>query len=110
MKVSGLALMLNSSAAHSLGALRDGADDVVVAGATTEVTVEPLADLGFGAVSVVVHEVDRAHDHARRAEPALQSETASERLLHRVQRAVRGCDAFDRRDFTTGNLRDEYVA
>src|SRR5439155_27060606 len=61
-----------SSNAHGLGALLDRLDDVLVARAAAEVAIEPFADLGFGGVRVVLHQVDRAHHHARRAEAALQ--------------------------------------
>ena len=35
-----------------------------------------------------LHQIDRAHHHARRAEAALQGVVLAEHLLHRVQRAV----------------------
>ena len=51
----------------------DRLDDVVVAGAAAEIALEPLADLLLGeAVGMLLHEVDGAHHHARRAEAALQ--------------------------------------
>src|SRR5205807_9300131 len=39
-------------------------------------------------VALAVHHVDRGHDHARRAEAALQPVVFAERLLHRMQLAV----------------------
>ena len=47
---------------------------------------------------MALHEVDRAHHHARRAEAALQAVAFLERRLHRMQRAVGRGEAFDRHD------------
>src|SRR6185295_20064387 len=73
---------------HLLRRLDDGAHDVLVAGAAAHVAFEALADLRLARAVVVLHEVDRAHHHARRAEAALQPVALVERDLHRVQRAV----------------------
>ena len=75
-------------AAHLGGRLLHGADDVLVAGAAAEVALDALADLVVGRVRVVVHQVDRGHDHPGRAEAALQAVHLVEGLLHRVQGAV----------------------
>src|ERR687893_2843156 len=77
-------------AAHLTGGLLHRADDVLVAGAAAEVALDALADLVLARVGVVVHQVDRGHDHPGGAEPALQAVHLVERLLHRVQFAVRG--------------------
>src|SRR5918996_3555417 len=77
-----------ASAPHVRGGRLNRLDDVVVAGAAAQVALEPLADLGFGGRRVALHQVDRAHDHAGRAEAALQPVMLAERRLHRVQLAV----------------------
>src|SRR6202020_282964 len=52
---------------------------------------------------------DGGHDHTRRAEAALQAMIVLERLLHRVQLAVRG-EAFDRSDLRAIAARREHRA
>src|SRR5215467_7103582 len=75
-----------ASTRHGLGTGRDRLDDVVVAGAAAEIALEFLADgLLVEVVALAVDDVDRGHDHARRAEAALQAVVLAERLLHRVQ-------------------------
>src|SRR5688500_2793703 len=75
---------------HGRGALRHGLDDVVVAGAAAQVAVQAGADLFLCGTVVVLHQVHRAHHHARGAEAALQAVAVAERGLHRVQGAVLG--------------------
>ena len=84
-------------------------DDVVVAGAAAEVALEPVADLLLGRVRVLLQQRDRRHDEARRAEAALQRVLLVERLLHRVQLAVRG-EALDRRHLAAVGLHGEHRA
>ena len=84
-------------------------DDVVVAGAAAEVALEALAHLGLGRVRVLVEQRDRRHDHARRAEAALQAVVLLERLLHRVQLAVGG-QALDGGDLGAVGLDGEHRA
>src|SRR4026208_18830 len=69
----------SSSLAHRGGAGLHGLDDVLMAGAAAQVAVEPVADGGFARRVVVLHEVDRAHHHAGRAEAALQAVALLER-------------------------------
>jgi len=54
-------------------------------------------------------QVERAHDHARRAEAALEPVVVAERFLHRVQRAVLG-QALDGRDAAAFGLGGQYRA
>src|SRR2546426_6117760 len=69
--------------------LLDRLDDVDVTGAATEVPADPLPDLLVARVGVLAEEPSGLHDHARRAEPALQAVLIPERLLERVEvRAV----------------------
>jgi hypothetical protein len=72
---------------------------VLIAGAAAEVPRDPVPDLTLGRLWVVVQQVDRGHDHARRAEAALQAVLLPEALLHRVELVVLG-EALDR-----GHLR-----
>src|SRR5215475_6254956 len=52
-------------------ALGDRFDDIVVAGATADVAFEAVADRSFVEIwTFAIDEVDRGHDHARRAEAA----------------------------------------
>src|SRR5208283_857722 len=82
---------------HLSRPLGDRPDDVVVAGAAADVAFERVADRGLVEFrALAIDEVDGRHDHARRAEAALQAMIVLEGLLHRVQLAVRG-KALDRR-------------
>src|SRR3989304_10067409 len=73
------ALMVSSrypflASAHCLCAGGNRLHDIVVAGAAAEIAFQLLADRVFvEIVALAVHDIDRAHDHARRAEPAPQS-------------------------------------
>src|SRR6187402_1795493 len=98
------------SLSHRGGALLHRLDDVVVAGAPAKVALELLADLVLGRLRMAVHEVDRAHDHAGRAEPALQAVAVLERRLHRVHRPVGRGEPLDRDDRRAVDLRGEHVA
>src|SRR4051812_23868602 len=72
---------------HRPGAGCDRQNDVLVAGAAAEVALELLANgVVVQIVTLAMHDVDRGHDHAGRAEAALQAVILPERLLHRVQR------------------------
>src|ERR1700734_1090289 len=72
-------------ALHRARAGGDRLDDVVVAGATTDVAFELFAD---GAVvelvALAADHIDGRHDHARRAIAALQAVIFAGRLLHRL--------------------------
>src|SRR5689334_1859270 len=85
------------ASAHAGGTRAHGLDDVVVASAPAEVALEPVPDVVLARIGVVATQVGRTHDHARRAEPALQTVVLLKRRLHRVQRAAAG-EALDRRD------------
>src|SRR5215468_4857055 len=87
------------SGAELVGGVLDGFDDLVVAGAPAQVPRDPVADLGLGRVRVPRQQRARAHQHAGRAEPALQAVALPEPLLQRMQRAAGGeaLDGLDRR-------------
>src|SRR5262249_45515495 len=84
--------------AHRGRALLHGLDDVVIAGATAQIALELLPDRLFGRLRMTLDEVDGAHHHPRRAEPALQPLTFLERRLHRMHRAIRSGETFNRHD------------
>src|SRR5438445_5574601 len=73
---------------HVLGRPLDRLDDVVVARAPAQVTLQLVPDQLLRWLGVALeHLVDR-HDHAWRAEPALEPMLLPESLLNRVQLAV----------------------
>src|SRR5437762_5383823 len=83
-------------AAHRLGGLADGGDDVLIAGAAADVAFDRVTDLLVGGIWRSRQEVYRDHDHARRAEPALQAVVLPEGGLHGMQVVTLG-KALDRR-------------
>src|SRR5438477_8741425 len=65
--------------------------------AAAEVALELFPDRMFvEVVALAVNQVDGRHDHARRAESALQTVILAERLLHRVQWRTVGRETLDR--------------
>src|SRR5215813_4650996 len=82
---------------HVLSGPLDRLDDVVIAGAPAEVALELVPDLVFARVRVALEDLVRRHDHARRAETALESVLLPEALLDGVKLAVFG-QALDRGD------------
>src|ERR1700751_2123232 len=90
-----LASILNSSGslclgcrwAHFLGGKLDGFHDVLVAGATTEVSRNSPANVFLGRMRFFLEQGTSRHDHAGRAEPALKPVLFFESLLQRMQRA-----------------------
>ena len=82
------------SAAVFRGVL-NGVDDVLIAGAAAEVAGDAVANLLLARRRIVLQQVDRRHDHARRAVAALQAVLFPEALLHRMQLAFRR-QPFDR--------------
>src|SRR5205814_9686134 len=94
----GLAARLRTRTAHRRARREDGTHDVLVPGAAAQVAGQPLPNLRLARVGVLAQQVDRGHDHARGAEPALERVLLVERPLHRVQRAVRPGQALERGD------------
>src|SRR4029078_5327830 len=90
------------------GRLRDRVENMRVAGAAAQVAAQSLGDLVAGGLRVARAQMDRGHDHARRAVPALQPVTVPEPLLDRMQLAVG--DAFDRRHGGAVSLYREHRA
>jgi len=80
-------------------------DDIFVAGATTQITLEFLAcRCRIKAVGMPFQNIDRGHDHAGGTETALQAVFISEGLLYGVQGI--GGEAFDCRDMAAILLQD----
>src|SRR5215471_18013821 len=77
-----------SALRHLLGRPLDGLDDVVVAGAAAEIALELMPDLSLAGIRIPLDHLRGRHDHAGRAEPALQAVLLPEPFLDRVQRAV----------------------
>src|SRR5205085_3782833 len=66
----------------------DGFDDVLVAGAATEIAFEAVAYLFARRAGIAFEQLRGAHDHAGRAIAALQAVTFPEALLHGMKFAV----------------------
>jgi hypothetical protein len=73
-----------------LGGPQHRPDDVLVPGAPADLAGYRLADLVGGRIGVVIEQPAGGHQHAGRAEAALQPVAGGERLLHRVKRAAAG--------------------
>src|ERR671917_704478 len=84
----------------------DGLDDVLVAGAATEVALQPLPDLRLRGVGLLPEQAYGGHDHAGRAITALQPVRLVEGLLHRMPEAVLP-DTLHRRDLGPVGLHRE---
>src|SRR5215211_7022768 len=90
-----------------LGGPADRADDVLVAGAAADAAGDRGPDLLLARVGVLVEQPTRGHEHARRAEPALQGVLLVEALLHRVELAV-ALERLDRADLMAlGHRRED---
>src|ERR1700750_3113064 len=70
---------------HRLCARQDGGDDILVARATAYVAFQPATYVALTGICMAIRKIDGAHDHARRAEAALQAVVEVEGLLHGVQ-------------------------
>ena len=57
--------------AHLVGRVLDRLDDVLVAGASAEIALQHMANLGLRRLGVTAQQIDRGHDHPRRAITAL---------------------------------------
>src|SRR5262245_58986198 len=86
-----------------------GLDDAVIAGAAAQHGRDPLTDLGLGRLRVRLEEVERGHQHARRAEPALEPVVLVEGLLQRVEPTI-AHEPLDRGDPRAVGLDREHDA
>src|SRR5947209_956467 len=84
-------------------------DDVLVSGAAAEVPLQAVADLVVGGIGMIGQELSGGHDHARRAESALQPVLIPEGLLDGVELAGGG-HAFDGQQFAAVGLHGEHGA
>src|SRR5665647_75647 len=69
----------------------NGLDDVMVARAAADIAFELFTDrLVVEVVALAAHDIDGGHDHAGRAEAALQTVMFAECRLHRMQLGAGG--------------------
>src|SRR5207249_263837 len=94
---------------HVLGRPLDRLHDVVVTRAPAQVALELVADQLLGRLGVALEHLVDGHDHARRAETALEPVLLPEPLLDRVQLAVLR-QSLDRHDVGAVRLDREEVA
>src|SRR6266852_402520 len=93
---------------HAAGGVEYRFDDVVVAGAAADIALKLVPDgVPVELAAVAVDDIDRRHDHARRAVTALQPVIVAERRLHRVQ-LVALRDALDGGDVGAVGLSDQH--
>src|SRR5207253_4241728 len=84
--------------------------DVVVTGAAADIAFQLVPDRRLVQLAAVaVHDVDRRHDHARRAITALQAVIVTEGSLHGMQLVALG-DTLDGGDVAAGGLRRQHGA
>src|SRR6185436_11895786 len=84
----------------------DGPDDVLISRASAHVAFEPMANLFVGWFGIVFEQLVRRHNHAWRAEAALQTVLVPERLLQGMQLTVLG-ETFDGRNRAAVGLDGE---
>ena len=94
---------------HRSSARLDGANDVLVSGAATQVSVQPLPYVLVVRVRISRNQVNRAHDHARRAKSALQSVVFPECRLHWMQFTFNS-QPFDGRNISAFGLQRQHRA
>src|SRR6516165_6825090 len=99
---------MTGSRGHLRGGER-GPDDVVVTGAPAQVAFQPGPHLLLGGVRVLLQQRHDGHDHARRAEAALQAVLLVEGTLYRVHRPVAG-QALHGGDLVPAGLGGKYRA
>src|SRR5437660_6446726 len=75
----------------------NGRDDSLMRAAAAEISIHLLDDRIARGVRLLLQQRPGVHDHARRAESALESAVLDERLLERMQLAV-AFESFDRHD------------
>src|SRR6266851_8882865 len=73
-----------SAGAQFLGGVLHRLDDVLVASASAEISLERVTDFRVGRIRVAAQQIGRGHDHAGRAVPALEAMLLPEAVLERV--------------------------
>src|SRR5919106_7006674 len=66
----------------------DGTDDVVISGATAQVPLDAVSDLGLRRVVILLEKRHGRHDHPGSAESALETVAFPESLLDGVKLAI----------------------
>jgi hypothetical protein len=94
---------------HLRPGVLDCAHDVVVPGASAEVSLDAVPDLVLTRVRVLGEEGRSRHDHARSAIAALEAMALPETLLNRMELAIVG-EPLDGRDVGTLRLHGEHGA
>src|SRR5229473_1404388 len=89
--------------AHMFGGILHGTDNVLVACAAADVAFERLTNLSFSGVGVVLQKLGGGHNHAGRAEAALQTMFLPKAFLKGVQVAL-GRQSLNGGDFTAVGL------
>src|SRR5690348_4958590 len=84
LRASGLSRGMSGSS-HVSGGGHHRADDLVITGATAKIASKPEADFMLGRLLVFLQQLARGHQHARRADAALQRCMLDELLLQGVQ-------------------------
>src|SRR5260221_14278447 len=109
--IAGLLMRLRSTLrlAHFLGRVLHGLDDIHIARAAAQIPANSLADLLLARILVAYEERARGHQHARRAESALQAVLLGEALLHRMELAAL-LQSFDRGDLAAVGLHRQHGA
>src|SRR6202453_2663095 len=87
----------------------DGTHDVLVPGAAAHLTGDRGADLLLAGIRIMVKQPAAGHQHAGRAEAALEAVTVQEALLYRVQRTV-PAPVLNRADCTAIRHRGQHRA
>src|ERR1700688_582154 len=104
-----ISVMLVSRPSQLGSGVENGADHLVIAGATAEIPGQPVPRLGFRRVRISVQKGLRRDQQARRAETALQCRMLEELLLQRVELGAPR-QAFDRLDRVTLGLDRKHQA
>ena len=95
---------------HLLCGELHGQDDVVIAGATAEVSGKPLPDLSLCRIGVFRQQIEGRHYHPWCAETALKPMLFPESFLNGMKRAVIRRQTFERRDISAVCLNSEHSA
>src|SRR5262249_38284139 len=88
------------------GGRRRWRDDVLVAGAATEISRDRFANLGVRRIGELAQEAGQRHEEARSAESALQPVVLMKGLLERIEPLTVG-EALDGLDVTAVHLNGE---
>lgn len=94
---------------HLLCCILNRLHNIVIPRATAEVSFQRMPDRFFRGLRVVLQQIGRHHDHARRTETALQPVAFVKTFLQRMQFAVVR-QAFDSGYFTTIGLNGQHGA